>query len=232
MAVVTAKVLLIEGKHSNKHSSFAVHLRRRYHVTEISTGNEALKLSQDDLPDVVVLNAASLRTSGDRICSALRKRLPEVPIIQIRNTDSTQPPTHHADVTLFLPFTSRKLVNRIERFIASKDGEILQAGPFRLNLKSRILITPKSEHRLTPKQATLVEIFLRHPNITLKRSDLMAQVWQTDYLGDTRTLDVHVRWLREVLESNPSKPVYLKTVRGIGYCLDLTPPRKPRKSEK
>ncbi|MCA9909541.1 MAG: winged helix-turn-helix domain-containing protein, partial [Anaerolineae bacterium] len=74
---------------------------------------------------------------------------------------------------------------------------------------------------LTPKLSQLVEIFLRHPGQTLDRKLLMAQVWDTDYLGDTRTLDVHIRWFRRAVEDNPSKPLYLKTVRGIGYRLEL-----------
>jgi DNA-binding response OmpR family regulator len=67
-----------------------------------------------------------------------------------------------------------------------------------------------------------MEVFMQHPDETLDRKTLMTQVWETDYMGDTRTLDVHVRWIRKAIETDPGKPRYLKTVRGIGYCLDLS----------
>jgi DNA-binding response OmpR family regulator len=72
-------------------------------------------------------------------------------------------------------------------------------------------------HRLTPKQAELLRVFMVHAGQTLTRKFLMATVWKTDYMGDTRTLDVHVRWLRERIEDDPSSPQYLRTVRGVGY---------------
>ena len=77
--------------------------------------------------------------------------------------------------------------------------------------------------RLTPKQAMLLQVFMEHAGQTMTRKDLMATVWNTDYMGDTRTLDVHVRWLREKIEDEPSHPRYLRTVRGIGYRLGAPP---------
>ena len=71
--------------------------------------------------------------------------------------------------------------------------------------------------RLTPRQAQLLEVFMRHPGQTLTREFLMRTVWNTNYMGDTRTLDVHVRWIRERIEKDPSSPRYLRTVRGVGY---------------
>ena len=75
---------------------------------------------------------------------------------------------------------------------------------------------------MTPKLVQLVETFFRHPDETLDRKMLMERVWNTSYLGDTRTLDVHVRWIRRAIEANPSKPRYLKTVRGVGYRLEVS----------
>jgi DNA-binding response OmpR family regulator len=79
----------------------------------------------------------------------------------------------------------------------------------------------RSRKPLTPKQGRLLDVFMRHPGQVLTRAFLMKQVWHTDYLGDTRTLDVHIRWLRKAIEENPSSPVYLRTVRGIGYRFGL-----------
>jgi DNA-binding response OmpR family regulator len=74
---------------------------------------------------------------------------------------------------------------------------------------------------MTPKQCALLELLMSHHNQILARSDIMAAIWNTSYLDDTRTLDVHIRWLRECIEPNPSKPIYLITERGVGYRLCL-----------
>lgn len=241
-----ARILLIEGKRTSKRLSFAAVLNQRYTVVVAHTGKEAMDIVADTPIDVIVLNAASMRTSGHRISIGFHQLLPDLPLIQIieaRSSDGRRPrnrrnrnvkkdPTvgaeSESEVVLQAPFTPRKLYNRIERFITAKDGTILQAGPLRMNLKSRILATPKGEVRLTPKLAILIELFMRHPNEVLDRKVLMEKVWQTDYLGDTRTLDVHIRWIREAIEEKPSKPTILRTVRGKGYVLDLSgSQRKP-----
>ncbi len=77
------------------------------------------------------------------------------------------------------------------------------------------------ERRLTPKLANLLEAFLLHPNEVVDRNWLMRTIWKTNYYGDTRTLDVHIRWIREVIEANPARPRILKTVRGMGYIFSI-----------
>jgi DNA-binding response OmpR family regulator len=114
------------------------------------------------------------------------------------------------------------LINSIERLLplAGDDG-ILTCGPFSMDVSRRVLVANGQETQLTPKLAVLVEMFLNHPGETLDRKTLMVEVWDTDYLGDTRTLDVHVRWIRQAIEPEPGKPRYLKTIRGVGYRLDI-----------
>jgi two-component system phosphate regulon response regulator PhoB len=85
----------------------------------------------------------------------------------------------------------------------------------------RTVVTPKGQYHMTPKQAQLLYYFLVNHNQVLSRRDIMQQVWDTSFLEDTRTLDVHIRWLRERIELNPSEPSYLVTVRGRGYRLSL-----------
>lgn len=212
-----AKILLVEGTH--RQSSFALALSRHYDIVIASTGRQAMSLLGTVEPDIIVINGASMRTSGDRICMALREQAGQVPIIHIRKEHSNHLQTTDADVTLKMPFTVRKLMNRIQRFLDDQDGEILQAGPLQLNLKSHVLVSPSGEKRLTPKMASLLELLMRHPNEVLKRETLVQKIWETNYMGDTRTLDVHIRWLREAVEKNPSKPSFIVTVRGVGYKL-------------
>lgn len=215
-----AKVLLIESVRANG-KSFAPALQKRYDLTLAYSGKQGLAMAQTLLPDVVVLDAVSMRTSGDRICRSLRVNLPDTPLIHIRPDYHGRVPTSPADVCLHHPFTWRKLINRIKRFVEApgKDGEILQVGKIQLNVPKRLLIVGGQETRLTPKLASLAELFLKHPNTVIARKTMIQQVWQTEYMGDTRTLDVHIRWLREAVEKNPSKPRIITTVRGVGYRL-------------
>jgi DNA-binding response OmpR family regulator len=118
---------------------------------------------------------------------------------------------------LQLPFTSRKVTNRVAKLLSCRTGIMLAAGALTLNLEARCVSRGDSIHRLTPRQARLLEVFMRHTGQTLTRKFLMETVWETNYMGDTRTLDVHVRWIRERIEQDPSSPKYLRTVRGIGY---------------
>jgi DNA-binding response OmpR family regulator len=219
----TATILLIEGKRTSQHLSFVDALRRRYRVILATTGKQAIHTLQNGASiDIIVFNAASMRTSGIRIGAALR-RGSSGPIILIQHRDDK--PGHYADrdadVVLYLPFTARKLTNRIERLIDTQDGETLVAGPFTLNVKSRTLTTMAGEIRLTPKMTTLMEQFMRRPDKIIEREFLMSKVWDTSYMGDTRTLDVHIRWIRQAIEKTPGKPRYLRTIRGKGYMLDI-----------
>jgi DNA-binding response OmpR family regulator len=214
-----ARVLLIESARFNG-VSFAAALKRRYQVQIAHSGKQGLSMAEESRPDVIVLDAASLRTSGDRICARFRASLGELPIIHICAHDHAKAESP-ADVLLALPFTPRKLINRIERFVVMPEGELLEAGPFSLNLAKQTLTAPWNEKKLTPKLVALMEAFMRSPNQTLERREIMQKVWNTDYMGDTRTLDVHIRWIRKIVEPNPRKPQYIMTVRGIGYRLAL-----------
>lgn len=219
MGAVT--ILLVENTRA-KRPSFADALKKRYQVFSAASGKQALTLASARFPQVVILDAISMRTPGARICHLLRDNLPQAAIIHLHpgpkdNGDSP------ADVVLYEPFTSRKLINSIERLLEVSDEEFIACGPFSMNVARRVLIAHGQETHLTPKLALLVELFLRNPGQTMDRKTLMEQVWQTDYLGDTRTLDVHIRWFRRAIELDPGHPRYLKTVRGVGYRLDTEP---------
>ncbi|NDJ78243.1 MAG: response regulator transcription factor [Chloroflexi bacterium] len=211
------KVLLIESVRANG-ASFASGLQRKYDVQIVHSGKQGLLLAQTKRPDIVVLDAASMHTSGDRICARLRASLGELPIIHIR-PEGMKNGHSDADVLLYPPFTYRKLVNRIERFVEDADtaNNQLEAGPFALNLEQQTLVTANTENKLTPKLAALMQLFVQNQNQILNRKFIMQTVWKTDYTGDTRTLDVHVRWLRKIIEPEPRKPRYITTVRGVGY---------------
>ncbi len=214
-----ATILLVE-KTGAQRTSFAEALQRRYAVMTVSSGKQALALVKEKGCHIVVLDAISMRTPGDRIARQLKEGIGAIPLIHLHPESKATSP---ADALLYQPFTSRKLVNTIERLLTTKRGgdDVITVGPFTINMERRLLIANGQETTLTPKLTLLVEMFFAHPGETLNRKRLMEQVWHTDYLGDTRTLDVHIRWIRRMIEANPGEPQYLKTVRGVGYRLDL-----------
>jgi DNA-binding response OmpR family regulator len=214
-----AKILLI-GRVHTQHSPLFAALKKRYEVIVTPSGKQALSLAHKHAPQVIVLDAISLRTPGERICHELREGL-EIPLIHL-HPGPKESASSPADALLFEPFTSRKLVNCVERLLPlTNDNGTITCGPFAVDLSRRMLIANGQETQLTPKLAVLVETFLRHPGETLDRKTLMVKVWHTDYVGDTRTLDVHVRWIRQAIEPEPGDPIYLKTIRGVGYRLDI-----------
>jgi len=217
-----ANVLLVE---SNKASapSFASALEKRgYDVIIAHTAPDAIDKANGAV--VIVVDAASLKTSGTRLCRELRKALSHVRILLVVDKKTNVEVFNgklEADLTLQHPFTPRKLLNGVNRLMPAEDGITLQAGPIKLNLGQRKVKCGAREERLTPKESKLLEVLMRHAGEVVSRKTLIKQVWETDYTGDTRTLDVHVSWLRSIIEPNSLKPRYLKTLRGQGYRLDV-----------
>lgn len=219
--MATTKILLLEVQRANSLSFAAVLEKRGYTVAVERVPQTALKRSQSISPDLVVLNAASLKTSGARICRQIKANLKTIPVVIVADKKNVPDGNCGAAATLIIPFTPRKLLNSVARLLPGDDSASLQVGPIKLNLAQRRISCGGREERVTPKQARLLEYFLRNPNQILTRKAIIKHVWDTDYTGDTRTLDVHMSWLRRVIEPSPRKPRYLKTLRGQGYRLDL-----------
>ncbi len=220
-------ILLVGGKNSGDNSIQAALEKVSYGVEVVSTGAQAVKTLENKSPNLIVYNAPAMRSSGVRTCRRLRRTVPETPIVHIRAAGVREDRDAEADVYLEQPFTSRKLLNRV-RFLLPADEdneEIVRYGKVTLYLSKRsVEVTGRGESKLTPKVAHLLEELMRHPDEVVTRKQLMQTVWQTDYVGDTRTLDVHVRWARELVEADPSKPEYLITKRGQGYIFTMLPP--------
>ncbi|MFP4321785.1 MAG: winged helix-turn-helix domain-containing protein [Anaerolineales bacterium] len=215
---MSGTVLLLEGTRANG-TSFSPYLQKRYELSITHTGKAALAHLEAHTTDIVVLDAASMRTSGDRICATLRQMVEATPIIHIKHKQAAREAEQSAaDVMLYLPFTYRKLYNRIDRYLSAKVDASTQYGPF--YLRSNLLKTPDGEHELTPKLSKLMQVLMLHAGDVVERKQLIKEVWQTEYMGDTRTLDVHIHWLRRAIEKDPKKPRYIKTVRGKGYRLE------------
>jgi DNA-binding response OmpR family regulator len=216
-----ATLLLIEGKHAD-HPSFTPALRNKGFVVElVSSGSEALaRLSDGFSPEMVVVNAATLRSSGKRICQSLREKAKNLPILLVLDEDQEVEKVE-ADVILSLPFTAQKLVNRIRHLMPGDGKDYIIAGPIRLDTEKRMVQCPGKQARLTPRLVHLLKALIKQHGEVIERKALFSQVWETNYTDDTRTLDVHISWLRQAIETDPDNPQYLKTVRGVGYLLDV-----------
>ncbi len=218
--VIDATVLIIEGKHAD-FPSFAILLQKKgFDVRAAKSGAQASAQLKEIAPDILVVNAASMRSSGIRICKKLQEQDSAIPIILIIDPDK-KVSDDAANLVLRLPFTIQKLTNRIKPLLPSDGNNVLHVGPIRLDLDRKRIRCLGQNARLTPRLLTLLKTLMERPGEVIEREELFKKVWETDYTGDTRTLDVHISWLRKAIEPNPSKPKFLRTIRGVGYRLDV-----------
>jgi DNA-binding response OmpR family regulator len=217
-----SKILCIEGRYSGT-PTFATLLEKKgFIVSVVSTGKDALASLNEIKPHVVVVNAPSLRTTGIRICQSLRTSKDGLPIILI-SEEGKAPSTDDVPVNeaLALPFTVRKLNNRIKPLLPIKSQNLIKAGDIHLDKERHQVRCKGNKVHLTPRLSLLLEVLMRTPGEVVERDNLFREVWDTDFIDDTRTLDVHISWLRKAIEKDPRKPKYLKTLRGVGYRLDV-----------
>lgn len=214
------RILWIEGKRADNPSFIPILRKKDFSVESVPTGAAALSRISDFKPDLVVVNASSLRTNGKRICCDLHQKHKELPILLILSPDQSAGVDVCANTVLVLPFTQRKLVNRIMPLLPGDGENLIHVGDILLDLERKRVRCQKREARLTPRLAQLLQILLQHAGEVVERENLFRETWKTEYIGDTRTLDVHISWLRQAIEEDPRKPKYLKTFRGVGYRLD------------
>lgn len=214
--------ILWTGKRRADFPSFVPDLEAKgYKVTFVTTGSDALEQLPQKKPDVLVIDAASMRTSGSRICKSVNDKYPSVPVILINSPD--YPPTNEivADVRLVHPFTIRKLENRILPFAPSDGKDAIKEGPIELDLERQVIRCNKNEEHITPRMAALLRMLIDKKGQVLERETIFKKIWNTDYIEDTRSLDVHINWLRKIIEKDPKNPKLLLTVRGKGYKLNI-----------
>jgi DNA-binding response OmpR family regulator len=216
-----AKILLIEGKRAERPSFFVGLTKKGFEVVSVPNGTAAVQHLTENLPQLIVVDAASMRSSSKRICQSVRQHAPGIPLVLILEAGAAVPDKVEVEVALSEPFTLQKLVNRIRPLLPSEPKFLVTAGPIQLDTEQRLVRCENRQVRLTPRLVALLKILIEHPGELIDRKDLFRQVWDTAYTVDTRTLDVHISWLRQAIEEDPRHPKYLKTIRGMGYRLDL-----------
>lgn len=216
----TTTLLVIEAKHAEIPSFTADLQKKGFDVHIAANGSKAISLLKEVSPSLVVVNAASLRSTGLRICQSLREKDAKLPIILILE-DEKEVSKDAADAVLVLPFTVQKLVNRIKPLLPGDGKNVLHVGPIRLDLEKRRVRCLGKSSKLTPRLVTLLHLLMDKHGEVVERESLFKKAWETNYTGDTRTLDVHISWLRRAIELDPDNPKFLKTIRGVGYRLDI-----------
>ena len=216
----TSSLLVVEGRYADI-PSFASELQKKgFEVNTVTSGSVAVSRLEKINPTIVVVNAASLRSTGLRICQSIRDKNPKYPIVLILAKEA-KVDKDIADAVLILPFTAQKLVNRIKPLLPGDGKNMVHVGPIRLDVERRRVRCLGKSTKLTPRLIMLLQMLMEKHGEVVERDVLFKKVWETNYTGDTRTLDVHVSWLRRAIEVDPLKPKFLKTVRGVGYRLDV-----------
>lgn len=194
-------------------------------------GNEALKLARENNPDLILLDVMLPYVDGFEVCRTLRGEGCNIPIIMItareEETDKVFGLELGADDYITKPFSVRELLARVKtnmRRMASTEpppaedsGEALRFKDIVIDFERHTVYKCGKGLELTQREYELIKFLASHPGKVISRKELMSEVWQYDYFGDLRAVDVAVRRLREKLEDNPAEPVYVMTKRGVGY---------------
>jgi DNA-binding response OmpR family regulator len=219
-----SKILIVEDD-ATVRETLALNLRAEgYEVHSAEDGESALKLFRELQPDLIVLDVMLPKLDGLTVCRIIRKES-KVPIIILTargtETDKIVGLEIGADDYIVKPFSLGEFLARVRaalrRGAVAPATEELSSGNLRIDLIARRTYLGESELQLAPREFDLLSTLMRHTGAVLTRDLLLTRVWGDDYLGDARTVDVHIRWLRQKIEEDPSSPERIITLRGVGY---------------
>ena len=223
------RVLVVEDEESYS-DALAYMLRKEgFEVAIAATGPDALTEFDRAGADIVLLDLMLPGLPGTEVCRRIRQTS-NVPVIMVsakdEEVDKVVGLELGADDYVTKPYSPRELVARIRAVLRrgaepELESQTLEAGPVRMDVDRHLVTLDSAELHLPLKEFELLEMFLRNPGRVLTRGQLIDRVWGSDYVGDTKTLDVHVKRLRSKIEANPAEPELLTTVRWLGYKLDL-----------
>ena len=220
------RILIVEDEESLSDPLSYLLGKEGFEVEVVADGLEAIVQFDRTGADLVLLDLMLPGQSGTEVCRQLRQRS-NVPVIMLTAKDSEIDKVVGlelgADDYVTKPYSSRELVARI-RAVLRRQGEpeelisaTVQAGPVRMDIERHVVSVNGEPVSLPLKEFELLEMLLRNSGRVMTRGQLIDRVWGSDYVGDTKTLDVHVKRLRSKIEPDPSSPRYLVTVRGLGY---------------
>lgn len=214
-----------------------------YQVSTAADGASALETAHREKPDLMILDLMLPVMDGLEVCRQLRREDDTAGMLILMLTAKSEEIDKvvglevGADDYVTKPFSKHELLARVKALlrrggkpivepssadtnsVALRPAHVLICGPIEMDLDGRRVYRSSQEIELQPKQYELLKCLMQNRGTVLTRDQLLQNVWGYDYAGDTRTVDVHVRWLREKLEEDPANPRLIQTVRGVGYCL-------------
>lgn len=199
-----------------------------FKVLEATNGQKALNIARQEKPDLVLLDLMLPIIDGYEVCKMLRKNSSthDIPIIMLtaksEEADKILGFKMGADDYITKPFSIRELMARVRAVLrrsetVKDDSSVIDAGDIILDVDKHEVTIRGVRRDFTPKQFELLKILLSNPGKVFSREYLLQHIWGYDYLGDTRTVDVHIRHLRQKIEKDSQNPMYIETIRGVGY---------------
>lgn len=225
-----SRILVVEDEQSFSDALSFMLRKEGFDVSVAADGHSAVETFEKESADLVLLDIMLPGMPGTEVCRLIRSTS-QVPIIMVTAKDSEIDKVVGlelgADDYVTKPFSSRELVARIRAVLRrrgpednSKDDTSLTAGNIRMDVDRHVVTVDEQAVRLPLKEFELLALLMRNAGRVLTRSQLIERVWGSDYVGDTKTLDVHVKRLRSKIEADPTDPQRLVTVRGLGYKLE------------
>ena len=226
-----ASVLVVEDE-ASLNETLRFNLQREgYAVHTAADGETGLQLARTHSPDLIILDVMLPALSGTEVLRRLRSDGSDVPVLLLTartaEIDRVQGLDLGADDYITKPFGLAELLARVRAHLrrsATNGGaqpSVIEFDGLTLDLARRELRCGESPRPLRPKEYQLLAYLAQHPGRTCTRDELLNDVWDIDFVGGTRTVDVHIRWLRKKIEPDPAQPVHLITVRGAGYRFEL-----------
>ena len=225
------KILVVEDEASFSEALEFLLGKEGFSVVTADTGTEALKKFEQGGIDLVLLDLMIPEVSGTEVCRQIRAKS-RVPIIMLTAKDSEVDKVVGleigADDYVTKPYSSRELVARIRAVLRRNSGDaidsetgLMTVGPVRMDVDRHQVAVNGNPVSLPLKEFELLEFLMRNAGRVLTRMQLIDRVWGSDYVGDTKTLDVHIKRLRAKIETDPANPTLIQTVRGLGYKMEL-----------
>ncbi|MFM5951976.1 MAG: response regulator transcription factor [Micrococcales bacterium] len=220
------RVLVVEDEQSLREPLVYMLEKEGYEVLEAADGNVAIELFRANNPDLVLLDLMMPGMSGNEVCRVIRQTS-NVPVIMLTAKDSEIDKVVGleigADDYVTKPYSTRELLARMKAVLRRNseptpvtDG-LLEGGPVSMDVDRHLVFVNGQKVAMPLKEFELLELLLENRNRVLTRAQIIDRVWGSNYFGDTKTLDVHVKRIRSKIEDDPARPVHLVTVRGLGY---------------
>ncbi len=235
-AVKTPLILVVDDEHDIAYSIEFALKQEGYQAMSCHDGKEALRLIQTESPDLVILDVLLPGMSGFDVCKEIRSKGNQVPVLMLTakttEIDAVIGLELGADDYIPKPARMKELIARVRTRLrnslltaaaesknSDQEPEKIDLGPLHIDMVGRTVALADREIELTQREFELLKTLAINPNRVFSRNQLLEQVWGWSFIGESRTVDVHIRYLREKLEKDPANPDMIKTVRGIGYKL-------------